>query len=109
MLLILSGCGGHSKSPGVRVTGPSQPIWCPSKLTLPTGLSKPNRPADRSFDARALLGQPESEAAARARGRGCAWRVVKRDGQNLAVTADVRSDRIDAAILHGKVTAIGVF
>ena len=88
---------------------PSHPIWCPSKLTLPTGLSKPNRPAARSFDARTLLGQPEREAAARAHGQGCLWRVVKRDGENLAVTADVRSDRIDAAILHGKVTAIGVF
>jgi hypothetical protein len=61
-----------------------------------------------SFDARIVLGMPESNAAMTIAKRGCRSRVVKRDGQSLAVTADVRPDRVDLTVDHDMVTAARV-
>lgn len=107
--LILCECGGHSPTPGLKITRPSRAVWCPTRLILPTGLSKPNRPAAGSFDTRTLLGQTETKASADARQHGCSWRVVERDGHGLTITADAQPNRVDAAINHGIVTAVGVF
>jgi hypothetical protein len=85
-------------------------VWCPTTtFTVGAGLSKPNGHAASSFDTRALLGQTETKAATEARQHGCSWRVIKRDGHDQFITLDARSNRIDAAIDHGIVTATGVF
>jgi hypothetical protein len=34
------------------------------------------------------------------------FRVVRRDGVSLAVTMDIRSDRVNATIDNGRVTAV---
>jgi hypothetical protein len=109
LALIAWGCGSHSVTPVVKITRSSRAIWCASRLILPTHLSKPTRPAARSFDTRALLGQAETKAAAETRRRGCLWRVVRRGGHDLTVTADARGNRVDASIIRGIVVATGVF
>jgi hypothetical protein len=49
-------------------------------------------------------------ARAIARRHGCIVRVVRRDGENLAVTDDFRTDRINVAVRNGRVVrATGVF
>ena len=93
----------------MNITRPSRAVWCPTRLILPTTLSKANRPAAGSFDTRTLLAQTETNAAADAGQHGCLWRVVKRDGRDLTVTSDARPNRVDAAINHVVVTAVGVF
>ena len=55
-----------------------------------------------------LVGLDESTAEALAEERGCSFRVVRRDGVSLPVTMDLRSNRINATVLSGRVTAVDV-
>jgi hypothetical protein len=100
LLLALAGCGSSSshstKAPPVRISRPGAPVWCPRTGTVPPG----------SFDVRRVLGLPESDAAMSIARHGCKSRVVARDGQSLAVTADFVPNRIDLTIQHDIVTAI---
>jgi hypothetical protein len=107
MPLMLCGCGGRSATPIFKIVRPGRAIWCPTKLTLRTSPSEPNRPASGSFDTRSLLGQTVAHAAADARPHGCSLRVVKRDGRDLTITSDARANRVDAVVSHGIVTATG--
>lgn len=52
-----------------------------------------------------LVGLPEADAQSRAEADGYRWRVVKRDGEGLPVTADLITNRIDAEIDNGKLVA----
>ena len=58
------------------------------------------------FDATAIVGKSESEAAAAAEEEGCSVRVVERDGRALAVTEDFRPDRVNVVVEDGEVTEI---
>ena len=51
------------------------------------------------------------ETAARTKVERCGWvfRVFHRDGQALTITADLRSHRVNAAIIAGVVVAVYQF
>jgi hypothetical protein len=55
-----------------------------------------------------LVGLDEDTAAAAAAERGCDFRVVRRDRVVLPVTMDLRSNRINATVVNGRVTAVEV-
>jgi hypothetical protein len=55
-----------------------------------------------------LLGLDESTAEAVTEAHGCTFRVVRRDGVSLPVTMDLRSNRINATVNGGRVTAVDV-
>lgn len=62
------------------------------------------------FDARELRGRQLPFARRGAHRHDCSLRVVKRDGENLAVTADFSPSRINVAVADGRVIRIaGVF
>jgi hypothetical protein len=54
-----------------------------------------------------LVGLDEDTAAAAAE-RGCEFRVVRRDRVSLPVTMDLRSNRINATVVNGRVTAVEI-
>ena len=55
-------------------------------------------PPEGLFDATSIVGKSESAATRAAEEQGCSVRVVERDGRALAVTEDVRPDRINVAV-----------
>ena len=55
-----------------------------------------------------LVGLDEDTAAAAAAERGCDFRVVRRDRVVLPVTMDQRSNRINATVVNGRVTAVEI-
>ncbi|WP_210491066.1 hypothetical protein [Patulibacter sp. SYSU D01012] len=62
--------------------------------------------APRDFDARTLVGRPLRDAQALAAVRGCAVRVVERDGEGLARTDDLRPERANVVVRGGRVVAV---
>jgi hypothetical protein len=107
--LLLAGCGSHSGTVRhVSVTRPGAPIWCPTARSS-LRQSAPNARSPRSFDTRTLLGLGDARAAAEAQRQGCTWRVISRDGHNYILTADLRLDRVDAALERGIVVSVGVY
>ncbi len=107
MLGRLSVAGGGQPATIANVTRPARPVWCPTVFHAQTaGLSKPNHRVTGSFDTRTLLGRGASDAAVTARQHGCSWRVVN---QGAVLTADGRPDRVDADVINGRVTAVGVY
>jgi hypothetical protein len=62
----------------------------------------------RTFAAR-LVGLPEDDAARRTERAGYVFRVARRDDTPLPMTADLRSDRIDASVAQGVVVDVAVF
>jgi len=54
---------------------------------------------------RKVVGLAENEAATIVEQAGLAWRVTERDGEQFPVTADYRTDRINAVITDGLVAA----
>lgn len=55
-----------------------------------------------------LIGKKRGVAKAAAVAAGYQWRVVSVDGESLIVTADYLPNRIDATIVDGVVTEVGV-
>ena len=53
-----------------------------------------------------LVGLTEEEATAEAEERGWILRVVRRDGEDLAVTMDFRPNRVNVEVTDGEVTAV---
>jgi hypothetical protein len=53
----------------------------------------------------AYVGLPEAEAEAKADSAGLATRVVANDGMGLAITSDLRCDRLDLMVFDGVVVA----
>jgi hypothetical protein len=74
-----------------------QPIPCPSDKAVG---------APGSFDARELEGQALAEAKATANARGCSVRVARRDGEDLMVTQDLSTSRINVEVTDGRVTRV---
>jgi hypothetical protein len=93
----LGGCGEDSEP--VRVPSayahPPDPVPCPERFAQ-----------GDSFDARALIGMAERDAAARAREHGCVIRVAVRDGEGQSLTADERADRVDVYVDDGHIVGV---
>jgi hypothetical protein len=90
-------------APGTTTTDPGatvpadQPIPCPSDKA---------GGAPGSFDARELEGRTLAEAQATAKARGCSVRVARRDGEDLIVTQDLSTSRINVEVTDGRVTRV---
>ena len=62
--------------------------------------------AETTAWAQGLVGMTEQLAESCAGEAGFAWRVIARDGEEFAVTADYAPSRINARIDHGVVSAV---
>lgn len=112
LLLAGAGCGnGENGEPGRPTTTPAAPG------DPRPGADQPDPDRDLSalrcqsapretLDATRLEGLPYPEAEERAEARGCSTRIVEEDGEALAVTDDLRPDRVNVAVESGEVTAI---
>ena len=97
LLIAASGCGGEEPAAERPVQRPADPVRCPE-----------NVPAQDAWDARELLGMTTDAARERTEAEGCRFRVVERDGEQLAITMDLRPDRVNAVLRDGVVVAVSV-
>jgi hypothetical protein len=74
------------------------PLWCP--FAGPVSSTR--------FDTRLLLGLGVAAAERDAQHHGCTSRIVELNGRGLAITSDLRSNRVDLAVTHGVVTGVDV-
>jgi hypothetical protein len=75
--------------------------------TPPTSGAADDCPAEPTVDAAGfLVGLTEDEAAEAAEACGWTTRVVRRDGQDQAITLDFRPTRVNVEVTDGEVTAI---
>jgi len=58
------------------------------------------------FKARELIGKTIRQGRRQARHHDCAFRVTKRNGRQLTVTADYSPERINVGVRHRRVTSI---
>ncbi len=98
-VLAMAGCGGDDGSDTAAVERPAEPVLCPSQDQGATGESG-------AFDAREILGMTQADAEQQAEQRGCTVRVTVDDGQELAQTMDLRTDRINVELRDGTVVAL---
>jgi hypothetical protein len=82
--------------PGAPVPA-DQPIPCPSDKA---------GGSPGSFDARELEGRTLAQAEATAKARGCSVRVARRDGEDLILTQDLSTSRINVEVTDGRVTRV---
>ena len=69
----------------------------------------PSEPVDAptvEAAAELLVGLPEADAEAAARDAGWEFRVSRRDGEDLAVTADLRPNRVNVEVTDEVVTDV---
>lgn len=78
--------------------GTRRPHRCPRTIA--------GQPAEGRLDSRELVGLTLREAREKAARYGCTVRVERRDGRNLALTSDLRPDRIGVVVEDGRVTDI---
>jgi len=81
-----------------RITRPAKPVRCPSvpRASVSAG----------PFDARAILGLTQAQAAAAAALHGCTLRTYGVDGHYFPLTADLRPTRINISVVHGVVVKL---
>ncbi len=58
---------------------------------------------------RVVIGMTEEAAQRKIESLGLIWRVVHRDGEPLAITMDLRMNRVNGYIDDGKVTKVEVY
>lgn len=96
----LAACGDDGpRSPsttGPAASGPS--------ATAPEQTSPDAGPTEDS--AAELVGLDEDEATEAAEDRGWTVRVVRRDGEDLPATLDLRPNRVNVEVTDGVVTAV---
>ncbi|WP_027006097.1 hypothetical protein [Conexibacter woesei] len=92
-----AGCGGSS--PRVHVVRPAHPIWCPAEVKMGGRVQHPRG----TFDARRVLGLSLDDAVRLGTAHRCNVRATTTDGKSLALTMDLRFDRVDVIVEHGKV------
>jgi hypothetical protein len=87
---------GTTTDPGATVPA-DQPVPCPSGE---------DGGAPGAFDARELEGRTLAQATATAKARGCSVRVARRDGEDLVLTQDLSTSRINVEVTDGRVTLV---
>ena len=104
--LALGGCGSDARS-GAEAP-PAPPSEPPASPERPKQCPQPwfGNGVDRQLDSRELVGLTLAAARAEAAEYGCDVRVERRDGRDLAVTEDLRPDRIGVTVEDGSVTAV---
>lgn len=114
-LLLVAACddGEQRAEPPPRppaVQQRTQPLWCPKaryeQQRRDDGRYDVERQPHGTFDARRLVGRSLSDAEQLAQRNECTVRVVARDGERLAVTEDLRPNRINVTVDRGYVTAL---
>ena len=83
------------------------PTDCP-EVVVPTGNTTPGGPLTEE-DGKIFFGLCEADAQAVADGLGYTLRVVRLDGEDLAVTMDFVEWRVNVAIENGIVTDVVSF
>lgn len=129
--VLVAGCGGQQ-----RRTAVAAPVWCPSHvLRFATAwpaeqrairrnavregydvgvLIRINRrqllryAAIRRFNASRLIGWDAQKARSFVLRHGCEWQVVMRNGVDLIVASDSRTDRVDVSMSRGIVRQVSV-
>ena len=101
--------------PGAETTAPppTEPQTTVPEPTEPTSTAPPSsgpadcadEPTEESADE-LLVGLSEDEATDAAEACGWILRVVRRDGEDLPATLDLRPDRVNVEVTDGEVTAI---
>ena len=114
-LLLVAACndGEERADPPPRppaVQQRKQPLWCPKaryeQKRRDDGRYDVEREPHGTFDARRLLGREVADAERLAKAADCTVRVVARDGERLAVTEELRPNRINVTVRRGYVTAL---
>lgn len=95
---LAAGCGGSS--PKVDVVRPAHAVWCPAEVKMGGRVQHPRV----MFDARRVLGLSLDDAEKLGTAHRCNVRATTTDGKSLALTMDLRFDRVDVIVEHGKVT-----
>jgi len=110
--LILAGAVGAAVLAGCTPapTGVTGPCPTPPEIAAGTGDAAWFEQTEAIVDsyAQQLRGFDEDAAQACVEGAGLAWRVVARDGEFFAVTADYTPQRVNAVIERRVVTTLSV-
>lgn len=105
VLALLAGCGEEDDS-----AGPARPDTPVSSTPQPDPVAKPADPAACQRLSRRVEGWSLERARARAERVRCPLRVVKLDGEQLAVTDDYSESRINVVVDAGRITKVaGLF
>ena len=104
VLALLAGCG---EDDAAAPAGPDTPV---SSTPQPDPVAKPADPAACQRLSRRVEGWSLERARARAERVRCPLRVVKLDGEALAVTDDYSESRINVVVDAGRITKVaGLF
>jgi hypothetical protein len=99
--LAIAACGGAPEDSRVpRDMLPSGPVPCPHRQTMDTAAPP------TTWDARALIGMTADAAAGEAKRHGCVLRIAWEDGEGSNLTADAQINRIDIAVLDGRIVGV---
>lgn len=105
VLALLAGCAEEHES-----AGPARPDTPVSSTPQPDPVAKPADPAACQRLSRRVEGWSLERARARAERVQCPLRVVKLDGEQLAVTDDYSESRINVVVDAGRITKVaGLF
>ena len=105
LIALFAGCGDADES-----AAPARPDTPVSSTPGPEPVGKPADPAACERLSRRLEGWSLERARARAERERCPLRVVRLDGEGLAVTDDYSESRINVAVDAGRVTKVtGLF
>jgi hypothetical protein len=104
-MLVLVACGsdaqdtpsGPSDEPAGRQPPEDRAMRCPEPFARAPA-------AEDVIEIRRLVGLSEREARERAAEVDCTVRVVRRDGDSLPVTRDLRRNRINVEVVGDRVT-----
>jgi hypothetical protein len=92
--LVIGTCGGNSEPPVIEPT-PSAPQYCPF-----------NRQASEAIDVRSLVGMAEAAGVRRAADYGCELAVIERDGDQIPLPDDARSNRASVVVNDDIITGL---
>ncbi len=108
--LTICGCGSGPLSPSAEKFMETKigAYSCPIGYGPPGSTGHPHGAAG-SLNLRRLVGQPVAQAEAEIRWHGCAVRVLIINGHGRVRTNDLRSDRVNLDLAHGRVLAAVAF
>lgn len=94
-----------TEAPITEAPATESPATSPDEATAPESTSPEELPTEESASA-LLVGKSEDDAQAAADDAGWGFRVARRDGEDLALTMDLREDRVNVEITDDVVSAI---